>query len=228
MMPLVKVDSGETSEEDTVGGATAIIDEAPEDKFLIPIFNVSPTVTHTMLYCNKSSTASDIVKMALEKRQGDQTSPRMRVEDFVLVEEIDIDPKKRGKKLIHRIVNNDENVYLVQNSWKGFGKLTLTERDKINLKFKNLDLHPSIRETQSDPVFSPRTRRRNGLINRVRRLSRNIVGSFPEEIDEEVKQVVLGIDKKREAVSDGEVTDDDDKAEKSRKVSKAFRPVKIW
>merc|ERR1719384_2013648 len=155
--------------------------------------------------------------MALEKRQGDQTSHKMRVEDFVLVEEIDIDPKKRGKKLLHRIVNNDENVYLVQNSWKGFGKLTLTERDKTNLKFKNLDHHPCIRETQSDPVFSPRTRRRNGLINRVRRLSRNIVGGWGEEIEDEVRQAVII---EREAVSDGEATDDEDKPDKSRKVSK--------
>merc|ERR1712012_62455 len=100
----------------------------------------------------------------------------------------------------------------------GFGKLTLTERDKINLKFKNLDLHPSIRETQSDLVFSPRTRRRNGLVNRVRRLSRNIVGSFVDDIDEEVRQAIC---ETREAVSEGEenAETEDDKSERTRKVS---------
>ena len=143
----------------------------------------------------------------------------------IRLRQIDLKVKKKGKKLIHRMMNNDENVYLVQNSWKGSGKLTLTERDKVFLKFKNLDHHPSIRETQSDPVFSPRTRRRNGLVNRVRRLSRNIVGGWGEEIEEEVRQAVI---LEREAVSDGEATDDEDKPDKSRKVSKAFRAVKIW
>ena len=223
---LVKTDSGELEEPGDTELGQAPGGEGPEDKCLICIFNVSASVAHTMFLVNKSSTAGDIIKLALEKRQGDTERGEARVEDFVLVEEIEIkDVKKKGKKLIHRMMNNDENVYLVQNSWKGSGKLTLTERDKVFLKFKNLDHHPSIRETQSDPVFSPRTRRRNGLVNRVRRLSRNIVGGWGEEIEDEVRQAVI---MEREAVSDGEATDDEDKPDKSRKVSKAFRAVKIW
>ena len=224
---LVKTDSGDMSDADD-GDQAEVTGDAPEDKCLICIFNVSPTVAHTMFLVNKSSTAGDIIKLALEKRQGDQVTKELRVEDFALVEEIELkDPKKKNKRLRHRIMNNDDNVYLVQNSWKGSGKLTLTERDKIYLKFKGLDHHPSIRETQSDPVFSPRTRRRNGLVSRVRRLSRNIVGgTFVDDIEEEVKQAMAGV---TETVSEGEVSDnDDDKQDRTRKVSKAFRAVKIW
>ena len=163
------------------------------------------------------------------KRKGDNESSDLRSEDFALVEEVEVkDAKKKGKRvLIHRMMNNDENVYLVQ---QGSGKLSLTDRDKLITKFRGLD-HPSIRETQSDPVFSPRTRRRNGLVNRVRRLSRNIVGTFGvDDIEEEVRQVVCDT---RDIVSEGEEgeenTDNDDKQlDRTRKVSKAFRAVKIW
>ena len=94
------------------------------------------------------------------------------------------------------------------------------------VKLQGLDHHPSIRETQSDPVCSPRLRRPNGLVNRVRRLSRSIYygANMGDQIEEEPKQVVMD----RETVSDGEVSEDDDKPERSRKVSKAFRAVKIW
>lgn len=229
---LVKTDSGEMSEDDsessTVNTSTSY--DAPEDKCLICIFNVSPTVAHTMFLVNKSSTAGDIIKLALEKRQGDQVVKELKVEDFALVEEIEIrDPKKKVKRLVPRVMKNDENVYLVQNSWKGSGKLTLTERDKLYTMFKGImDHHPSIRETQSDPVFSPRTRRRNGLVNRVRRLSRNIVGSFMDEIDEEVKQAMTVERDVAGTNTDPEDSEDDDKADRTRKVSKAFRAVKIW
>ena len=227
---FVRDDSGDMSENDepaggAVGGAGGGGD-APEDKCLICIYNVSPTMATAMFLVNKSSTASDIIKLALEKRKGD-VDINERVEDFALVEEVEVkDPKKKGKRvMVHRMMNNDENVYLVQ---QGSGKLTLSEREKIFTKFKGLEhLHPSIRETQSDPVFSPRTRRRNGLVNRVRRLSRNIVGSFVDDIDEEVRQAIC---ETREAVSEGEenAETEDDKSERTRKVSKAFRAVKIW
>ena len=113
---LVKTDSGDLEEPgDTKLGAEG--GEGPEDKCLICIFNVSASVAHTMFLVNKSSTAGDIIKLALEKRQGDTERGEARVEDFVLVEEIEIkDVKKKGKKLIHRMMNNDENVYLVQKS----------------------------------------------------------------------------------------------------------------
>ena len=40
--------------------------ESAEDKFLVCIFNVSPTVTHTMFHVSKTSTVSDVIKLALE------------------------------------------------------------------------------------------------------------------------------------------------------------------
>ena len=208
-----------------------VIDEEPgdakEDKCLICIFNVSPTVAHTMFLVSKGSTVGDIIKLALEKRNEEPA----RCAEFVLVEEIEIkDTKKKSKKLIHRLMNMDENVYLVQSSWKGSGKLTLTDRASVFLKYKHLEHHPNIRETQSDPVLTPRTaRRRYGLVNRVRRLSRSIgFNGFPApEIDEDVRQVM-----EREAVSDGDIseTEETDEAEapRVRKQSKAFRAVKIW
>ena len=94
------------------------------------------------------------------------------------------------------------------------------------VKLQGLDQHPSIRETQSDPVSSPRLRRPNGLVNRVRRLSRSIYygANMGDHIEEEPRHSAM----ERETVSDGEVSEDEDKQERSRKVSKAFRAVKIW
>ena len=96
------------------------------------------------------------------------------------------------------------------------------------LKYKHLEHHPNIRETQSDPVLTPRTaRRRYGLVNRVRRLSRSIgFNGFAPEIDEDVRQVI-----EREAVSDGDISEEETEeteAPRVRKQSKAFRAVKIW
>ena len=205
-----------------------VIDEEPgdakEDKCLICIFNVSPTVAHTMFLVSKGSTVGDIIKLALEKRNEDPA----RCAEFVLVEEIEIkDTKKKSKKLIHRLMNMDENVYLVQSSWKGSGKLTLTDRATVFLKYKHLEHHPNIRETQSEPALTPRTaRRRYGLVNRVRRLSRSIgLHGFTSEVDEDVRQVI-----DREAVSDGDITEEETEEEgsKMRKQSRAFRAVKIW
>jgi len=217
MSTMFKADSGEMSDDDL-----ALNNEAPEDKFLVCIFNVSPTVAHTIFHVSKSCTVSDVIKLVLERGRryhGDHT-------DFVLVEEIELkDSKKKGKKLVQRILNNEENVYLVQNSWKDSGKLTLLARDKSVIKFRGLDHHPSIRETQSDPVGSPRLRRPNGLVNRVRRFSRSLYHhNGPEDIYEEPSQFV-----EREAVSDGDISDDEDKSnDRTRKVSKAFRTIKIW
>merc|ERR1719454_542527 len=140
-----------------------------------------------MFHVNKSSTAGDIIKLALEKRNCDKSE---NAADFVLIEEIEI-KKGKGKKLVHRMLNTDENVYLVQNSWKDSGKLTLTEREKVLVKLEGLDPHPSIRETQSAPVSSPRLRRPNGLVNRVRRLSRSIYSNVVDHIEEEPKHTTV-------------------------------------
>merc|ERR1712106_1183596 len=161
----IKADSNEISVDDL---ATNI--ESPEDKFLVCIFNVSTTVTHTIFHVSKSSTASDVIKLALDRGKRSKEDPA----NFVLVEETESkNSQKKGKDLHQRILSNDENVYLAQNSWKDSGKLTLLERNKSIIKFRGLDHHPSIRETQSDPISSPRLRR-PGLVNRVRRFSRSL------------------------------------------------------
>ena len=53
---------------------------------------------------------------------------------------------------------------------------------------RQYELHPSIRETQSDPVSSPRLRRPNNLVNRVRRFSHSLyhagVGGFNGFVEE--------------------------------------------
>ena len=74
-------------------------------------------------------------------------------------------------------------------------------------------------------MTSPRLRRPNGLVNRVRRLSRSIYSNVVDHMEEEPKQTSVP---DRETVSDGEVSEEDDKSDRSRKVSKAFRAVKIW
>ena len=212
-----KGDSSEKSDEEIVSHL-----ESPEEKCLICIFNVSPTVAHTMFHVNKTSTARDIIKLALEKRNCDILE---NAADFVLIEELEV-RKGKGKKVAQRILNAEENVYLVQNSWKDSGKLTLTEREKVLVKLEGLDPHPSIRETQSAPVSSPRLRRPNGLVNRVRRLSRSIYSNVVDHIEEEPSKQPTVLE--RETVSDGEVSEEEDKSDRTRKVSKAFRAVKIW
>ena len=130
--------------------------------------------------------------------------------------------KKKGKDLHQRNLNSDENVYLIRNSWKDSGKLTLLERNKSVIKFRGLDHHPSIRETQSDPISSPRLRR-PGLVNRVRRFSRSLYSNGANDIEEETSHYVA----ERETVSDGDISEEEGE-ERSRKVSKAFRKLKIW
>jgi hypothetical protein len=111
----------------------------------------------------------------------------------------------------------------VQSSWLGGGKLTLLEREKNLTRLRALDPHPSIRETQSDPCprssisgvpGSPRMRRPNNLVGRVRRFSRSLYADSPAHL---------------EVVSDGEVTEDEEDGGRGRKSSIAnFRKLKIW
>ena len=216
MSTMLKADSSEMSDEDLAANI-----ESPEDKFLVCIFNVSATVAHTIFHVCKSSTASDVIKLALERGRRNYEDPA----DFILVEETELkDSKKKGKKLHQRILSSDENVYLVQNSWKHSGKLTLLERNKSVIKFRGLDHHPSIRETQSDPIGSPRLRR-PGLVNRVRRFSRSLYSNGADDIDEEPNQFVV----ERETMSDGDISEEEENSnDRVRKVSKAFRTIKIW
>lgn len=118
---------------------------------------------------------------------------------------------KKGKKFKdQRELESDENIYLVQASWKdSAGKLTLMEKKKSMITH-----HPNIRETQSDPISSPRLRRPNNLVSRVRRFSRSLyqsgVGGFggvsEGQIVEGQPQTPMEI--VRESLSDGDVDED--------------------
>jgi phosphatidylinositol phospholipase C epsilon len=217
------------------GGGEA--DEQQEaDTFLVCIFNVSPGVAHTILRVPRTATASEVITTALSKSRG---SSRGDAKDFVLVEETEVigmpDPRRRStvgggskKQLVQRLLNEDENVYLVQRSWTGGGKLTLLEREKNLARLRSLDPHPTIRETQSDPCprpsvtvlgGSPRMRRPNNLVGRVRRFSRSLYAEAPAH--------------HLEVVSDGDISEEEEEGTagggRARKSSMAnFRKLKIW
>jgi len=181
-------------------------DEQEEsDRFLVCVFNVSLGVAHTILQASRTSTAAQVVAQALSKSR--------RTEDpasFVLIEQTETQDlrKKLGKKVVvERELGDDENVYLVQRSWVGQGKLLLRERPP--------DLHPSVRETQSEPIYrgSPRLRRPNNLVGRVRKFSRSLYSHDGLE---------------GEVVSDGDLEEEQDEF-KTRKSSMAhLRKLKIW
>jgi len=157
-------------------------EEHDVDKFLVCIFNISATVAHAIFHVNKSSTAEDLVKLAVERGRREDEHGR----GFALVEETEVVDlrSKKGKKIKEqRVLDIDDNIYLIQSNWREqSGKLILMEKDKCTMRPKSYELHPSIRETQSDPVSSPRLRRPNNLVSRVRRFSRSLyhagVGGF--------------------------------------------------
>ena len=214
------------------GGPDGGGEEGDADTFLVCIFNVSQGVAHTILRVPRTSTAADVIATALNKTRG---AVRGDPKNFVLVEETEAsappDPRRRtggsGKKqLVQRLLSEDENVYLVQSSWAGGGKLTLLEREKNLVRLRALDPHPSIRETQSDPCprsstsgapGSPRMRRPNNLVGRVRRFSRSLYAEAPAH--------------HLEVVSDGDISEEEEDGGRGggRKSSIAnFRKLKIW
>ena len=72
--------------------------------------------------------------------------------------------KKKNSHLVNkqrRILDPTENVYLVQLSWKGAGRLILEEKDKITKE------HGLLTETYSDPTLS-----QGGISPSLRRHSR--------------------------------------------------------
>ncbi len=175
---------------------------ADVDNFLVCVFNVSSKVSYSILQVAKTSTASDVISLALSKsRRSDTEGEPQRPERFFLVEETDMPssmpltaPAFSDKKLHHkgkrrRILEPDENVYLVQLGWKGGGRLILEEREKLLREGGHLHLdvppnsHLHICETHSDPLalagkMSPRIRRSSKMIaSGVRRLSRSFYGN---------------------------------------------------
>ena len=212
-------DSFELSEEDESEG---------DNNFLVCVFNVCPGVAHTILQVPKTSSASEVIAQALLKaRRNDQP------EDFILIEESEVmDPKKKSKKTYQRCLDDDENVFLVQSGWKETGKLTMLEREKGKLRFRGLDKHANVRETQSDPVGRTHNRRSSNIVSRVRRFSRSIYGSdILDSLDSPSGR--LETYRARGAVSDGDISEEDEEEssglQKTRKVSIAnFNKLKIW
>ena len=104
-----------------------VISEDPEqqqdgrDDFLVCIFDVSPTVAHTMIKVSKASTTRDVIKLALERGRRGEIDPGA----FVLLEEQEVKEGKgkKGKRIERRILSPDENVYLVQSRWASLSQL---------------------------------------------------------------------------------------------------------
>ena len=103
---MAKVDSMDKISEDPEDG---------RDDFLVCIFDVSPTVAHTMIKVSKASTTRDVIKLALERGRRGEIDPSA----FVLLEEHEMKEGKvkKGKRIERRILSPDENVYLVQSRW---------------------------------------------------------------------------------------------------------------
>ena len=103
---MVKADSMDVIEEEQQDG---------RDDFLVCIFDVSPTVAHTMIKVSKASTTRDVIKLALERGRRGEIDPSA----FVLLEEQEVKEGKgkKGKRIERRILSPDENVYLVQSRW---------------------------------------------------------------------------------------------------------------
>merc|ERR1719245_2882562 len=105
------------------------------DNFLVCVFNVSSKVSYSILQVAKTSTAQNVICQALNKSRKDSGGERRVPEHFVLVEETDCpDHSRKANKSNkqRRILDPSENVYLVQLSWKGAGRLILEEKDKVS------------------------------------------------------------------------------------------------
>eukprot|EP00095_Tigriopus_kingsejongensis_P008940 snap_masked-scaffold199_size265817-processed-gene-1.12 protein:Tk08940 transcript:snap_masked-scaffold199_size265817-processed-gene-1.12-mRNA-1 annotation:"1-phosphatidylinositol -bisphosphate phosphodiesterase epsilon-1-like" len=172
------------------------------DNFLVCIFNVSSKVSYSILQVPRTSTAANVITLALSKcRRGEEDENKP--EKYVLVEETDPPPvlqnyagnastnKKGNKAKRKRVLDAQENVYLIQLAWKGAGRLILEQKEKL-LKEGQFFLdvpsnpHLNVCETQSDPLsglalagkVSPRLRRSSKIIaSGVRRISRSFYGN---------------------------------------------------
>ncbi len=180
-------------------------DRKDVDNFLVCVFNVSSKVSYSILQVPKTATCNDVITMALNKSRREENC---RPEKFVLVEETDPVPSsmlsgpgsssggggggKKSKEKRKRVLDADENVYLVQLSWKGAGRLILEEKERLlrNGQLYHLDHlyannpHLNLSEMHSEPLgglggkMSPRIRRSSKLIaSGVRKISRSFYNS---------------------------------------------------
>ncbi|CAL1293730.1 unnamed protein product [Larinioides sclopetarius] len=100
-----------------------------EEAFLVCVYNVAPDQPYAVLKAPTSSTAQDIVAQALIKAR--------RMEDpgkFVLVEEVEFSPSGRQRG---RTLQDNENVFLVQQKWKAKGWFEMREKDQTKCDRKS-------------------------------------------------------------------------------------------
>ena len=127
----------------------------------------------------KTSTAQNVICQALNKSRKDSGGERRVPEHFVLVEETDCpDHSRKANKSNkqRRILDPSENVYLVQLSWKGAGRLILEEKDKVSNE------HGLLTETYSDPLsqggISPSLRRHSRFVLNLLTDLNILIGNF--------------------------------------------------
>ena len=124
----------------------------------------------SILQVAKASTVKDVIVQALAKNRKDSADveDRKQPDDYVLVEEIDLESTRQNKnKKVKRMIDPSENVYLIQLSWKGAGRFILEEKDKLASE------HGLLTETYSDPsATSNNLNSGGGLSPSLRRHSR--------------------------------------------------------
>lgn len=113
---------------------TALVENV--EHFVVCIYNVSPDIPYTMLRVPLKATAQDVLAQALLKaRRFDNPN------NFLLLEEIQ--PNNANAPIHQRILNQDENVYKIQASWKMLGRFIIQERTQptpsILRKVKSVD-----------------------------------------------------------------------------------------
>ncbi|XP_070497870.1 1-phosphatidylinositol 4,5-bisphosphate phosphodiesterase epsilon-1-like isoform X2 [Chironomus tepperi] len=105
------------------------------EHFVVCVYNVSPDIPYAMLRVPLKATAQDVLAQALLKaRRFDNPN------NFVLLEEIQ--PNNTNTPVHQRLMQQDENVYKTQASWKTLGRFIIQERQStpsILRKVKSVD-----------------------------------------------------------------------------------------
>ncbi|PAA93000.1 hypothetical protein BOX15_Mlig030242g1, partial [Macrostomum lignano] len=145
------MNSSTTGAASASAGATAaacsdpsagIIDTESDDSmpFLVCVYNVTQDQPYTVLKAFVTSTAADIVKLAVLKSRNTTISP----EDFSLVEEVTgsayvESPGGTSKRRIagkghRRVLAPDDQPYRLQKEWKRVGRFILERKENLALQ----------------------------------------------------------------------------------------------
>ncbi|XP_033124802.1 uncharacterized protein LOC117123082 [Anneissia japonica] len=157
----------------------AIIDDSV-DTFLAWVFNISKEKPYTVFEANVKSQAIHIIAQALAKAHRiDRNLSR-----YVLVQEIfkDLTKKNSEENAIVSIVEDDENVFQLQNLWKTPGRLTIKERNEV---FTNTLRKSMKKKTPKGTPIMPR--RRSDSEARKAQIFKN--GFKPDDVKSGLKKV---------------------------------------